>query len=483
MRFYQQFVLLAGFIGLTVLTGCGPGKPAVESRWRFVGGNTLRNQTNAPVLANILKLPESAEIRPILVTNAASLLWQLTGNTSAPSGFALAAARDLATDLMDRLSLGETLLKPDGTREFAIAIQGDEKTAQIWSRSWSNFFTAARSKAGNPRVSLMNGWVIAVSDESVIDSRDAMKELVQIPAKPGDALRLEADLPNRPKAVLTAELRDGVVRPQLKLTTKSPLPQNAAAWEIPEMIRNPFVQFTALRETRLWIRELPFFDQLPDAAIPAQAFVWCQPLMDGPSAFRTYVAGRVADPKQLLGPAGKIFTDWSQKSGSNPFLSFGVEFRKEDPGFEITGFPFAQPRVNVVKEGAREYVVAGMWDPLGSTNPPPAQLIKELSRTNLLYYDWEATGESAIHWNAFWQMYEMAFQHMPENNPGGRWVVAASSLVQTTATEALVTGPNELTIKRRGPGGLSGFEMASLGSWIDWGLLRTNIALAKPKKK
>ena len=109
MRNHRPIGLLSLLLAL-IWTGCDSSQSAVETRWRFVGGTTLALQTNAPALRDILALPESAALRGPLLSQATRLFWQAAAGTTNAPAEALAAGQPLVADLLDQLSLGETLM-------------------------------------------------------------------------------------------------------------------------------------------------------------------------------------------------------------------------------------------------------------------------------------------------------------------------------------------------------------------------------------
>jgi hypothetical protein len=61
-----------------------------------------------------------------------------------------------------------------------------------------------------------------------------------------------------------------------------------------------------------------------------------------------------------------------------------------------------------------------------------------------------------------------AVKPLPSNkSPGKDWLNAVKSKLGNCATEITLTAPNELTLERSGPIGLTGFEMSALEYWLD----------------
>ncbi len=463
---------------LLLNTGCEAATPSPELRWRFVGGTTLEQQTNAPALAGLLLHPASQALRPLLVTNLATLWWtKVAPNSSAPEQ-ALASARGLIPDLLDGLSLGETAVTPQGRREFAIALPLPPDRAEVWLSSWSNFFTLARGNQAHPKVSYQQGWVLAVSDESILDIRQTRKELATIPAEASTALRLEVGTP-LPVALLKVLVTDGVVKSELKVQTVGAQPTKPKAWEIPDVIRFPFVKFTAARETEPWLRQLPWMRDLPGGAVPSQFFLWSQPSNSPFSPFQTYASARVERPTEFLRAAYQHLDAALHPTNRSIGLKLDFESNTNDAGFVIKGFPYVTPRFYPQKEDQRDFVTMGMFVPRVITNRIPPQVIEAISQTNLVYYDWEVTSQTAVQWNALSQVYEMGANHMPKTSPGSTWLTTSATNAPACLTEGTITGPHEVTFRRNSAIGLTSAEMSVLAAWLDWsGLKGRNLPAA-----
>src|SRR5437667_7237387 len=55
----------------------------------------------------------------------------------------------------------------------------------------------------------------------------------------------------------------------------------------------------------------------------------------------------------------------------------------------------------------------------------------------------------------------------PPNAPPENWLSAIAPLLGNTITEGTLSSPKELTIVRKSDLGWTGFELATLGRWID----------------
>lgn len=458
---------LLALLPMLWIEGCGGAKPSAEVRWRFVGGTALELQTNAPVLASFLQLTQSVAIRPLLISNTAALWWRLASSQGTAVPQALASARDMLPELLDGLSLGQTVIGKGGRREFAVAFPVAADRAAAWEKSWSTFFTLARPDKGHPEVSYQQGWLVAVSDSDALDVRQTRKDLAVIPAEPGTALRIETAGP-LPTATARFVVDSGAVKSELKLQTKSTFPSPLPAWDIPDLIRFPFVKFTAARDLQPWFSQLPWLSHLPPGAVPTQAYLWCQPSNSPYSSFQTYVSARVSQPEAFLKSASEELNSVLHPTNRSVALKFTIEGNTNNPGFAIKGFPYVTPRFYPEKQGSADFVMAGMFVPSISTNSIPTRILDAIQKTNLVYYDWEVTPTTTGHWNALTQVYGMAHNKLPRARPGGNWLTTSTTGTFTSLTEGIVTGPHEITFHRSSPIGITSPEMAFLATWLDW---------------
>lgn len=465
MRNHRPIGLLSLLLAL-IWTGCDSSQSAVETRWRFVGGTTLALQTNAPALRDILALPESVALRGPLLSQAIRLFWQAAAGTTNAPAEALAAGQPLVADLLDQLSLGETLMAGPNRREFALAVSGDAAHAQVWQTAWPKFFAAVQSARGGtpgkPQVAVISGWIVAVSDATVITPAEALKTLALIPAEAQVVLHAEEKIAGWPTAVFSAAVRDGAVRSQLKLTFAESLPRNLPAWQVPPFVKDPLVQFGAARGITPWLTKLAGLGPVLKDHPPSQWFLWGY----GDLSLRSYLAAVVADPEKLV---ARINNEISGpfKSGT---LMGQSEYNPNQSVLVIGGLPMAIPLLAAVHTNGSAYATLGALPSRHLTNPPPPELLGLLQRNNLLVYDWEISPAVVSHWNTFFQLNQIVHKR-PLNSlaPGQKWLTAATEKLGNSATEALVTGDHELTVTRKSSTGLSALELTSLAWALDAG--------------
>jgi hypothetical protein len=148
------------------------------------------------------------------------------------------------------------------------------------------------------------------------------------------------------------------------------------------------------------------------------------------------------------------------------------------------GLPFVYPSLQATQTLDGRFLLAGLFPPVPSTNPPPPELIAQVAgRTNLLYYDWEITQERLHQWRVMSQLYSIIdsvwrqanstasntapvlppLDPLTETNaPTQVWLTAIAPFLGNTITRAALTAPRELTVERKSPVSLTGFELMLL---------------------
>jgi hypothetical protein len=456
----RLFRCLAALSAVILLAGCKPGGPKAETQWRFVGGDVLAQQTNAPVLSEVLQLKESAPTGRLLVTNVARLLWRLTTAEDTVPARVLEPGVVIADHLLSHLSVGQSFRGAGGKRDWAVAFQADGEAANLMA-AWTNYFGAANPGA-QPAAEISGKWLIAVSDARLIKPAAALRTLALIPAEAGEALRLDLAAAEHPAVSLVATLRDGAVRTTAKVTLAEKIPA-LPAWELPELIRDPLVQFTASRWPQPLVEHLPLLKELLGGEPVSQVFVWGQAGL----SFQTFVAARsdrstnIMD--NLLGRLRKIYEVPPGEAKFAGRLVLETNFSR----LSLHSMPVVLPAAGPVRSAGRDYFFVRFFPEQRSTNQMPVELRQQFDRPGVAYYDWEISGEAVKHWSGLDQVRDMVTrQRLQLHGNPARWLVSASAKLDNSITEGLVTGERELTLTRRSPVGLSALELTALMRWL-----------------
>lgn len=471
-------------------TGCKPSGPPVEVRWRFVGGDTLQRQTNAPVLREALTLKEGAPLFGLLVTNAAEKLWQLTtGETNVPAS-ALPHGAIIAEALLGKMSLGHVYRGAGERRDWAVAFSAEAGSDNL-KEAWTKFFAAA-NPAATPAVTASGPWVVAVSDSKQFPPAAILTELAKIPAEAGDALRLDLNPAKGPAVTLVAQLKDGVVRlnSKLKFPGSTAFPASLPNWQVPRLVRDPLVQFAAVRWPAPLLEQFPALRLLTGDSQPTQLFLWGNPLAPPVVDLRTYVAVVGIDSQKRFNEIVSGLEPLFNVAESNAAYEGRITIEPSLPRISLHGLlGLTPPTALVITNDTAPYLLLGGARPVLSSNRPPAELIQQFDRSGVVFYHWEITGEALRNWVTVDQMRDMVLRERAHIRAAvSRWVQALAAKTElNTVTEASVTGDHELTVLRKAPVGLTAIELTALARWLgeDAPLERTRrtVPAALPRKR
>jgi hypothetical protein len=131
---------------------------------------------------------------------------------------------------------------------------------------------------------------------------------------------------------------------------------------------------------------------------------------------------------------------------------------------------FVQPFLRATEHDGQQFLYGGNFPAPSKHVPVPDELFNQFrGRTNLVYYDWEITRERLIHAKQFYQLACLVTgRSLPATTTASkRWLEAVIPKLSNTVTEVTRVGSQELSLVRRSHLGLTGFEIASLSTWID----------------
>ncbi|MCF7669943.1 MAG: hypothetical protein K9N48_09240, partial [Verrucomicrobia bacterium] len=321
---------------------------------------------------------------------------------------------------------------------------------------------------------------------------------------------------------LTMENRNGAVRSKIVLDYPAPIEVELEKWNIPEnLVRDPLVGFTAVRGFRQCLARTDAIRDIGLTNPPSQAFFWSQ----GVNPFMLSYAFPTEDASGYLSHIAERFRESPTEMMKN--LGIGeFDWNPETRVLRWLGLPIIVPRLEVPGDANSKYIGGGLFPPLESTNPAPAELFKQVKgRSDLVYYDWEITqarlpqahflnfvygllNASRKH-TAMQQGSQTMSKNTPENNapekrsgsdtkPDKResvenksalsttkearaasaptsgplfqaysdWLKKTTPLLENTVTEVTIESPCRMELKRKSDIGLTSFELAILGNLL-----------------
>jgi hypothetical protein len=264
--------------------------------------------------------------------------------------------------------------------------------------------------------------------------------------------------------------RDGKLRISGDFAFRDPFSWKLEPWQIPtNLIHDPIISFTAIQGLAPMLRNhqgalgLELLDPLPD-----QLFVWA----GGSLPVQTLTAAPMKDATGFLRSLATQLM-----SRFNPVLQAhdvgGLVMATNNSGaasLRWTGIPpFVTPFISAEQDSGKDFLLAGIFPNWGGTNPPPVLFQYLATRTNLVYYDWEVTGEHAWAWRACINVFRHFFEK-PRLGPDSAsivWINSVSNHLANTVTEVTRSDSNRLAFVRQGPIGLTGLELMALAHWLE----------------
>ncbi len=503
----KRIALILSAAALALVGGClERSTPRPESRTgtllrlHFSGTAAIEQSAEATKLKAILGLPTTTGLRNETLgklARAPHTFWR----KSLPAGVPDQAG--LIQPLLQDLVRSEWLLEtrgPVGASETILAVRLADDRARAWNDALGQIIAGWKLGAATPLKS-GTGWELHRADPPLFvqSQRAGQWVLLGFGSKPltlltplaqkaakgeslaaaakDSVLEVNADLPALrpwfpvlakfplPPARLNVLGRGETLRTELRLTYSDKLPLKLDAWQIPRnFINDPLISFTAIRGfAPLW-SQFTGFDPLRLDPPPNQLFLWGMDYKQT-QLFFAYPSPNPTNAVKDLAVRLPIWTTnfLERSSGSFMFVSNRSEVFWQ-------GLPFIIPNVRPMVDGRQSYVSGGLIPLPGRTNPPPPDLYAQfVSRDNVVYYDWELTGTRLSHARQMYQLQSILNRRQiaGTNAPVERWLLDLVPQLGNSITEVTQAAPNELLLVRKSHLGLTGFELATLGRWIE----------------
>ncbi len=507
----RSFVIQLILAGLVLSAVCrksaapAPPVPEVLARFYFAGAEQLNANTNLATLKGIWSLPPTVELRGKALQKLSAFAGELFTKRMRLTNSLGAAG--LIHPLLEDLLQAETHLEIRGpsqqAAEWTLALQLKPERAQLWQNNLSNLM--ALCQAGAPiqtNQDGFSGWQAQLSQETNVLRclRVGQWTLVgfgpeRLPTNYGvfpalktkgrplplakeavleaeaDFLRLAECLPMPlakpwPKTHLLLSAKGDNVRSEVRLRFAEKGNWLLEKWQIPtNTIRDPLVSFTAGQGLGPWLSQSEILKPLELNPAPNQFFAWAQ----SHSAFHMYGALRVPDAANVLHRFAKVLLPQINTHLQQRAVGELVTLTNQ-PGVFWRGLPVIVPFMHPAPEPGGHFICGGIFPaPLG-TNPPPPELFAEFAgRTNLLYYDWEITQARLAQLRPLVKLLSIVTSKPYQNTDSlaEKWLGEIEPKLGNSITEVSVTSPQELTLVRKSPLGLTGAELIALAHWVE----------------
>jgi len=520
MRFIKVFGL--GFAIVFSAATEGFGQAAAEDNaaatWHFAGSAQLADNTNFDNARKILTLAPSLEFQNLVLNRFSS--WLGRSLFSPTNDDTASQVRPLLDDLLSAESFWALGGASNGPLNFVLALRLDDPRAQAWQaalpkvmgKPGSDLALKAQSfkgwqwkLAGGQSLWLIRAkdWLLTGNGDGLLALQTQYLEQLSQNDRPGPALNqswLEADidwprlahwLPDFPRILQLARAKISLTSRNQSLFMSArviypkPIPWNFDPWRVPtNIIHDPLISFTAGQDIAAYMDPGEPLSHLTENPLAGQYYIWALSEM----ALQTYATWPVADATNSL---RRLVTETA--AAYNPALkqSGGGEMRWQPERQALLWAnvsPGLFPTVQVAPETNGQYLLASLFPLVPRNKPIPADLLQQfLGRTNLVYYDWEGTGQRLMQWQLQSGMLPiLARQPMPPaapvatNNPPAvprtrsplqieeNWLTGLTPMLldRETITEITRTAPTELTVARKSPFAFSSVELVLLSHWL-----------------
>jgi hypothetical protein len=517
MKFRNVLRALLLALAFGSITGCGrsgnqttvipPGpSPNTIVHIHWIGKRLLDLDFNAYTVSRIWTLPNTKPLQAQATEKLAVNLWPLLLAKPPVHPIPPAVLGPMLDDLiMEESFLEVRLLTNSSSFEACFAVHLSEQRVGIWR---TNLAVAARLvTGGNPSTDgAILGWTIQSTNNgpALRFSRAGDWILVAAGPKYNSLLReaadrisqsgapfpclttncwLDADI-DCPHAVqafsLPWKMPAGLSRIKLHvsgdgahtlsdavLTFSNALPDRLDSWRVPKnVIHGPLLGFTSVRGIAPWLDKWKNWGDWQIGAPPNQLFFWTLP----GTAYQTYIAAPVPDARHQM----SLITDRLLQKG-NPWLAanrfMGFSAPPDFDGVVWGNLSSLHPFLKSVGSGSGGWLYGGLTpDREVATNPPvSAEIFKGLDQTNLVYYDWELTGQLLSPRLLLGQTVRKSLRRpeLPLDSASLIWLGYLVPHLGPSETTITRTSPTELTFHRQSTLGLTAVELHFLAEWLE----------------
>jgi hypothetical protein len=472
------------------------------ARVYWMGKERLGIQASAYYLMRIWQLPEIRKLETDTLGRLSVPPLDWVGGNHAAANTIAALLLPLVHDIVQAESYLEIRQPTNQAAEAVFAIRlGDAQ-----ARGWATNFTVAGSVLGIPvtrvatdhdawslqrqqgprliELTRVGGWTVVGSTwgeknsllaETVGRIKRQGAAFVPLatncwlqadldPVRISGALKFDWNLPKdlpRVSLVVTGDGANVITRGELNFP--GPIEMNLEPWVVPtNLIRQPLSGFTAIRGIKPMLASWKAWHDLNIGEPPNQLFFWAND-----SSLETYMAVPNSDASSQVG----ALTDRLVEKG-NPWLaSHGLgTFQRSSNSKDAAwaGLPSLAPFIKAVNDDRSPMV---FWGLISNTNVGinslPAKLPFEvLAQTNLVCFDWEATGSRIESGVFIGQILRIALRHAQLPLESVNWLRGLEPRLGVCRTVVYRAETNQLSFERKSTLGLSAVELQLMADWL-----------------
>ena len=471
----------------------------------WLGKNQLAGATNAAGLMRIWNEPESAAVETQALDKLSTAPWRLLPHVATTNPAAAPLLRPLLDDCVQRESYLEIRAATNQPGEIAFAIRLPAARAALWQTNLAavvESLTGLQTENSGPGTrdsGLPTGWslkkheapnlleLIRVGDWVVVGlgqdknalfgdftARVLRDHSPVATASPGmwldagidlrsvvDAFKLDWKLPADLSKIAVQASGDGQnVQTRGTLNFTQPFALAIEPWNVPtNLIRGGLGSFTALRGFASWLGSQKTWNDLQLGPAPHQLFVWAGYGIPMQTLFAFPVSDATSRLPQITNSFLQKVDPWLETNKAGHF-----EPAAEFQGLTWTGVPALVPYLRA----SGDFIYGGFFTPPTGKYGLPAEMLRQLDRTNTVYYDWELTSPRLESWLLLGQILRVALHksQLPPS-PGLDWLLGNQKTLGNCLTVGTRSGPDQLAFTRTSAGvGFTAFELHLLADWL-----------------
>ena len=459
----------------------------------FSGIETLTKREDAKTLKAIWNQKETREFRTEVYGKLAKHIATLSGTNSSQFKF-----------ILSDLGLGETVLKiteGDNGPNISLMATMSNTRGKEWIKQLKQVAKLAgatlqeQEQAGTTgyRVDFkegrslgfgyVNGWMlVGIGKETFKPLKQAARKIFNegraVPADTENDLLIELQSSHLPEAIknqlpidaslirISSQLKKDNFFTKAVVEFNNEISSKIEKWEIPtRTITEPLASFTAARGIGLSIAQ-EFLEPLQLKPTNNQFFAWSQ----SRTKFQSFFSIKVADPKKEIATLAKRIGDFKKKGSDGENYIGDVVHDPKKPSVTWGNVPLFAPYLTKANSDDKGYIVGGVFPPDPIKKPIPKELISEfINKQDLIYYNWEITGQRLAKWNLLIQFAAILSdrrEQLVNKTKGISFLTSLYSKLGNTITDATFSS-NKLTITRKSQLGLSALEIALATRWLD----------------
>ena len=445
-------------------------QPELIARIHFAGAQKLSAGTNASAFTNEFCSAEALALRQQTADKLSAWLaiWlpQQTG-AAAPGG--AASLRPLLDDLQQAEWFFGADAASGGKPAVALCVKLEPQRAELWKAGLRPFFPSAIFTHSK-------GWLIFQSSPEAIP----LGRSLLLKTAGADTAWLAFDINwshlaqwcpplqalSLPETQCQITAPDNQFRIQAKLLFPETLSLNLEPWQLPtNTLHQPFVSFTAARGFGAWLKSQPWMQPYELTPAPNQLISWALPQVP----YQTFAAIPFADAAGALAQAYDRLKPAVAAINAQNTVLMPMSVEATNREVSLRGIPFVAPYLRTVQEPSGQFLLAGAFPNTPRSKPLPPELFQRLAAKDLAFYHWEITAErmpQLLHLNQLALMLT-AHRQLGSETPSMKWIQKITPQLGNCVTEVTQTGPAELTLTRKAPGGLTAMEFFALGCWLE----------------